>query len=120
MQRLTLLIITWLVIPMKAFAAPVDPGKAACELAGNTPTGCAGPGILDPGGAFGNVVGFVVFLLGAASVLMIIIGGLRYVLSGGDAAGVKSAKDTILYAVIGLVISTLAYAIVQFVVGRLG
>lgn len=58
----------------------------------------------------------VVFLAaGSLSILFIVIGGLRYVISTGDPNGAKQAKDTILYAVIGLLISTLAWAIVNFV-----
>jgi hypothetical protein len=49
---------------------------------------------------------------------MIIIGGFRYVVSGGDSAGVEGAKNTILYAVIGLVVALLAQAIVVFVISR--
>jgi hypothetical protein len=47
---------------------------------------------------------------------MIIIGGLRYVVSGGDASQVQAAKNTILYALIGVIVAILAYAAVNFVV----
>mgnify|MGYP001020629602 CR=1 FL=1 len=57
----------------------------------------------------------LLFIIGAVSVIMIIIGGLRYVISNGDSSQVTSAKNTILYAVVGLVIALLAYAIVNFV-----
>ena len=50
---------------------------------------------------------------------MLIYGGLRYVISGGDSKKVTDAKNTILYAIIGLIISFLAYAIVRFVVNAL-
>jgi hypothetical protein len=50
---------------------------------------------------------------------MIIVGGLRYVTSGGDASSTKAARDTILYAVVGLVIAVMAFAIVNFVLGAL-
>jgi hypothetical protein len=46
---------------------------------------------------------------------MIVIGGLRYVISGGDASQVQAAKNTILYAIIGIIIALLAYAAVSFV-----
>ena len=51
---------------------------------------------------------------------MLIIGGLRYVISQGDANNVKQAKDTILYAIIGIVVAILAYAVVNFVAKALG
>lgn len=64
-----------------------------------------------------TIVNVLLFILGAIAVIMIIIGGIRYTTSNGDAGSIKSAKDTILYAVIGLVVAILAYAIVNFVVG---
>lgn len=63
---------------------------------------------------FQTIANVLIFLIGAIAVIMLIFGGLRYVISSGDAARVKAAKDTILYAVIGLVVAILAYAIVKF------
>ena len=68
-------------------------------------------------GIFTQVTSVLLFLIGVLSVIMLIFGGLRYVISGGSAKSVESAKNTILYAIIGLVIAILAYAIVNFVVG---
>lgn len=65
-----------------------------------------------------TIVGILSFVIGIVSVIMIIVGGIRYTLSNGDAGRIKSAKDTVLYSVIGLVISLLAYVIVNFVVGQ--
>ena len=64
-----------------------------------------------------TIVNILLFVLGAIAVIMIIIGGIRYATSAGDAGSIKGAKDTILYAVIGLVVAILAYAIVNFVLG---
>ena len=47
---------------------------------------------------------------------MLIIGGVRYTVSQGDSAAVTSAKNTILYAIIGLIVAILAYAVVNFVI----
>ena len=63
-----------------------------------------------------TIVNVMLFILGAIAVIMIIIGGIRYTTSNGDASNTKAAKDTILYAVIGLIVAILAYAIVNFVV----
>lgn len=63
-----------------------------------------------------TVVNVLLFILGAIAVVMIIIGGIRYTTSNGEASSIKSAKDTILYSVIGLVVAILAYAIVNFVI----
>ena len=68
------------------------------------------------GGIFQTITNVLLFLVGAISVIMIIIGGLRYVLSGGESSAVHSSKNTILYAIVGLIISILAYAIIAFVI----
>ena len=63
-----------------------------------------------------TVTNIRLFLMGAISVIMIIVGGIRYATSQGDQTQMQSAKNTILYAVIGVVVSIAAYAIVSFVV----
>jgi uncharacterized membrane protein YidH (DUF202 family) len=54
-------------------------------------------------------------LLGSVSLLMVTIGGFKYAISQGEQTAIRSAKNTILYAVIGLVVSLSAWAIVTFV-----
>lgn len=66
-------------------------------------------------GVFSTVTNVLLFVIGAISVIMIIIGGLRYVVSGGDSSNVTAAKNTILYAIVGLVVALLAYAVINFV-----
>ncbi len=65
---------------------------------------------------FQLVTNVMLFLIGAISVIMLIYGGIRYTLSQGDSTAVTNAKNTITYAVIGIVVAILAYAIVNFVV----
>jgi multisubunit Na+/H+ antiporter MnhB subunit len=65
-----------------------------------------------------RIVNTALFLLGSIAVVMIVLGGIRYTISNGESSQIKSAKDTIMYAVIGLVVSILAYAIVNFVVDQ--
>lgn len=60
-------------------------------------------------------LGMVYFVAGIVCVIMIIIGGVRYVTSQGDSGGVQSAKNTVLYAVVGLVVILLAAAITQVI-----
>ena len=62
-----------------------------------------------------KVVSFALSLLGGIAVIMIIVGGIRYSTSNGDASRVKAAKDTIMYSVVGLVVALLATAIVALV-----
>ena len=65
-------------------------------------------------GVFNTVTNVLLFVIGAISVIMIIIGGLRYVVSGGDSSNITAAKNTVLYAVIGLIVALLAYAVINF------
>ncbi len=66
-----------------------------------------------------TVLPFVFVTLGALSVLFIIIGAFRYVLSSGDPKNTEAAKETIIYALVGLIVAVLAYTIVNFVIGAL-
>ena len=63
-----------------------------------------------------NVTNTMFFIIGAVSVIMLIYGGIRYTTSGGNTNSVTAAKNTVIYSIVGLVISILAYAIVNFVV----
>ncbi|MBI2007968.1 hypothetical protein HYU82_01795 [Candidatus Saccharibacteria bacterium] len=62
-----------------------------------------------------KVINLLSLVVGIVAVIMIIIGGLRYITSGGSDTGVTSAKNTILYAIIGLIIVALAQLLVRFV-----
>lgn len=66
-------------------------------------------------GIFTTITNVLLFVVGAISVIMVIIGGLRYIISGGNTANVATAKNTVLYAIIGIVVALFAYAIVNFV-----
>lgn len=66
-----------------------------------------------------SIIKAVIGILGLVCVIVIIIGGVNYMTSSGDAGKVKKAKDTILYGVVGLVICVLAFAIVQFVLDNI-
>jgi hypothetical protein len=64
------------------------------------------------------IINIFSLIVGVISVVMIIIGGLKYITSGGDSGNVSGAKNTILYAVIGLVVVALAQVIVRFVLEK--
>ncbi len=70
-------------------------------------------------GAFKQVTNTILYIVGIIAVIMLIIGGIKYVISGGDSKKVTDAKNTILYAIIGLIIAFLSYAIVNFVISAL-
>jgi uncharacterized membrane protein len=65
-----------------------------------------------------NIVTIFSIIVGAVSVIMIIYGGFRYITSGGDSGRVGNAKNTLIYAIIGLVIVALAQLIVHFVLNQ--
>ncbi len=66
----------------------------------------------------GDVINLFSVIVGVVAVIMIIIGGFKYITSAGDSTNVSSAKNTILYAIIGLIIVALSQTIVRFVLGR--
>lgn len=63
------------------------------------------------------LINSLLIALGMVAVVMIVVGGFRYVLSRGEAGEVKVAKDIILYSAVGLIVAILAYTIVNFVLG---
>ena len=65
-----------------------------------------------------SIINILSWVIGVASVIMIIVGGLRYVTSAGDSGSVSSAKNTIMYALVGLVVALFAQAMVQYVLGK--
>lgn len=103
-------------------AVPLAPSLVSAAPADEIGSGVTAVGGEEGGGQEGfnegikTIVNMMLFLLGVIAVIMIIIGGFRYATSNGDPGTTKAAKDTILYAVIGLVVAILAYAIVNFVV----
>lgn len=116
---------SWIVTGMLVFASVAVPvvgatvaqaqGNAAQEmLSGAGTTGQEdGPEVES---SITNIVNILLFLLGVVAVIAIIVGGIMYAVSSGDAGRAKAAKDTIMYAVIGLIVAILAYAIVNFVI----
>ena len=89
-------------------AGSTSSGSSSSSLCGATKTD-------DLNNIIKNVINTLLMVLGMIAVIMIIIGGVRYTTSGGDASQIQAAKNTILYAVVGLVVAILAYAIVNFV-----
>lgn len=67
----------------------------------------------------GAILSAVFTLVGGLAVLFLLVGAVRYVTSNGDQGQLTQAKNTILYAIIGIVVSLSAFAIVQFVVGQI-
>ena len=92
---------------------------------------CAGVGLLsgnncnNPSGSpsvdsiVATVVNILSIVVGIIAVIMIIIGGIRFVLSGGDSNATTSARNTVLYALVGLVVAALAQVLARFVLNKL-
>jgi hypothetical protein len=122
-------------VPVAAFAATASTGSnqvgsglncgANLDLstAGETGSTCATPPA-DAGSKLNNILTLVVnifsLIVGVVAVVMIIVGGLRYITSGGESSNVSTAKNTIIYAVVGLVVVALAQFIVHFVLAKVG
>ncbi|MBQ3429898.1 hypothetical protein IJG21_00545 [Candidatus Saccharibacteria bacterium] len=70
------------------------------------------------GGKVSGPINVILWIVGVLSVVMIIYGGLSYMTSAGDAAKVNKAKTILIYSIVGLIIAILAYAIVNFVIGK--
>lgn len=66
-----------------------------------------------------KVVNILSFIIGVAAVIMLIVGGISYMLAGGDPGKINGAKNTIIYALIGVVVAVVARGIVALVVNRL-
>ncbi len=119
---LLLLVPILTVAPVYAAVDSEDAAKqAVCEGLGvaSGGDGCEDPsdsaGLSDTVAAAINIISLVVAVI---AVFMVIVGGLKYVTSQGESSGTASAKNTIVYAIVGLIIVALAQLIVRFVVNR--
>lgn len=65
-----------------------------------------------------NVFNVVLALAGAIGVAFVVFGGIKYMLSQGDANDIKQAKDTILYALVGIVVVVISFMLVNYVIGN--
>jgi hypothetical protein len=81
---------------------------------------CSTTGGVDINNILRHMVNVLSAIIGVVAVIMIIFGGFRYITSGGSDTSVTSAKNTILYAIVGLVIVALSQALVRFVIKALG
>ncbi len=86
----------------------------------STNCGTAGSGTNDLRGLAANIVNIFSIIVGIVAVIMIIYGGFRYITSGGESASVGNAKNTLIYAIVGLIIVALAQFIVHFVLNAAG
>ena len=123
------IILTFFAITVPALI-PVTTFAAACTQIPNEITNGLNAATSSPGGTCGTsditsglkttavtVVNILSIVVGIVAVIMIIYGGFRYITSGGESGNVQSAKNTLLFAIVGLVIVALAQVIVRWVIG---
>ncbi|HVA11403.1 MAG TPA: pilin [Candidatus Dormibacteraeota bacterium] len=122
----TILISILILLPA---ATLVEPAYAACgtsdaakqvatgidQTTTNPDTSCGQNGITS---AISRAVTILSIIVGVAAVIAIILGGFKYITSGGDSGKVANAKSTLVYAIIGLVVAALAQLIVHFVINQ--
>lgn len=111
-----------LILPA-ALAAPtqaIDVFNDACKGAADRTSVCgeADGGKDEAFNIIETIISTLLIVAGMIAVVMIVIGGFKYVMSAGDNNATTAAKNTVLYAVIGLVVAIMAYTIVNFVVGN--
>lgn len=128
-QSMKKIIAAVLMVPILAFGTFMLSGVAGAV----TPVNCTGTDCLNTGATTGTgnttstpligansivtqVINWMLYIIGTLSVIMLIVGGIRYTMSAGNEKSVGAAKNTILYAIIGVVVAVLAYAIVNFVI----
>lgn len=100
------------VVPATSVAA-LDPLAGACSSGASSEI-CDNKDE-DGTALIGVIVNTLLFLVGTLAVIMIIVGGILYTISNGDAGKVTKAKNTLTYAIVGLVVAFFAYAIVNWV-----
>ena len=87
------------------------------ELLASIPTPPTVPKVQANQGQVNNIVSGMLMLAGLVCVVFVIIGAIQYVTSQGDSSNIKKAKDSIFYALFGLVFVGTAFLIVQLVIG---
>ena len=123
MNKLKLILAGLLMVPTVALAvAPAASAEDNFTLT-NGVNSAKGDGVSetasDPQTLVKQFVNIFLFAVGALSVIMLIWGGIRYTTSAGDSNKVTAAKNTVLYAIVGLVVAILAYAIVNMVISKI-
>jgi hypothetical protein len=103
-----------------ALGAPEVAAQSAIENGVRSAQGDGVPtNLFGDAGIITTVTNILLFVAGALAVIMLIWGGIRYTISGGNTANVTAAKNTILYAIVGLIVAFLAFAAVNWVLGAI-
>ena len=110
--------------PALVHAAPSISGGLNCGSSlkfTDSTSGCSNPGS-DATTRINNIITLIInifsVVVGIIAVIMIIVGGIRFILSGGDSTATGNARNTVLYAVVGLIVVALAQILVRYVLAR--
>lgn len=109
---LTPLVFGGVLVPSTAYAETSK--QAVCNSIGN----CDSKSSTNLSDVIKFVVNLLSYIAGAVAVIMVIVAGFKYMTAAGDASKVASAKTTLIYAIIGIIIIVLAQFIVQFTIGK--
>lgn len=118
-----ILIYMLLITPLSIITFGSLPVRAESSATKNVRSGYTASGgtsqdkLTGSGGPIETVINTMLFIAGILSVIMIIWSGIRYVTAHGDKNQVESAKSTLIYAIVGLILSIVAYAVVQWISG---
>lgn len=91
--------------------------SALCNEAGKNQT-YADNGLFGVNGILNKTTNFLLIIIGIVGVIMIMVGGIQYSLSGGDPQKINKAKDMIIYTLVGLIVALIAKSIITFVINR--
>jgi hypothetical protein len=114
--------VTLLVGVALVHTAPALAASAKDEICSGVGAASGGSGCSTPTGSptvnsvINTVINIISAFVGIVAVIMIVFAGFRYVTSGGDSGKISSAKNTLIYAIVGLVVAGLAQIIVRYVV----
>ena len=96
---------------------------AKSDVCAGIGSAAGGGGCAESGPTVNTVINAVINILrwvvGIISVIMVIVGGFKYVTSGGDSSNVQSAKNTVIYALVGVIIVAISQTLIKFVLAKL-
>ena len=129
LKHLGMILASFSLVGVFAFATPAlaeDVFKDVCSGAGASSTVCqsrtpAGQNPLyGPNGVITTAISIISIIVGIAAFIALLFGGLKFISSGSNPNDVVKARETIIYAIVGLIIAVLAQTIVQFFLKKIG
>jgi hypothetical protein len=110
-------LVTMVLAPLPAYVSAASPKDEVCKgISDASGSACGNTGSLT--NVMRNIINIFSMITGIVAVIMVMIAGFKYITAGGDSSNITSAKHTLIYAIVGLVIVALAQAIVKFVLDR--